>query len=171
LLAEGDPGNYGETLTDLPRGGYYLLRITARGAGFARERQVIFAVSPNTAQFAGPAVSSGVRARVEGTPGNYTELVIDAPVTVKQAGPFALAATVRSAKGEVITSLTAPVTLAQDARMATIAIPGRDLRARGIDGPFTIDLTLMDASWAAVQLDLLPKAVTTDAYRAIEFSP
>ena len=96
---------------------------------------------------------------------------IDALVTVKRAGPFALAATVRSAKGEVVLSLTAPVTLAQDASMATIAIPGRDLHARGIDGPFTIDLTLMDASWAAVQLDQLTKAVTTDAYRAVDFSP
>ncbi|HEX9077549.1 MAG TPA: two-component regulator propeller domain-containing protein, partial [Anaerolineae bacterium] len=171
LLSEGDPGNYGETLTDLTRGGYYLVRITARSAGFTRERQVIFAVSPNTAQFAGPAAPSSVQARVEGAPGNYTALVIDAPVTVKRAGPFALAATLRSAKGDVVLSLTAPVTLAQDARMATIAIPGRDLHARGIDGPFTIDLTLMDASWAAVQLDQVTKAVTTDAYRAVDFSP
>ena len=159
LLEEGAAGNYGETLTDLKRGGYYLLRITARGARFARERQVIIAVSPDTARFAGAA-----RARNENN-----ALVIDATVAVSKAGAFALAATVRGPKGELITSLTAPVTLAPDAKMATIAIPGRDIRARGIDGPYTIDLNLMDASWAAVQLDEAVKALTTEAYRAIDF--
>jgi hypothetical protein len=55
------------------------------------------------------------------------------------------------------------------AKVASISIPGRDLRARGIDGPYTVDLTLMDASWAAVPVDEAVKAVTTDAYRANDF--
>ncbi|MBI4786092.1 MAG: hypothetical protein HY782_03480 [Chloroflexi bacterium] len=159
LLEEGDPGNYAETLTDLKRGGYYLLRVTARGATFARERQLIFSVSADTARFAGAA-----RARVENN-----ALVIDAPVTVTKAGAYALAASVRGPKGELVAALTAPFTLAQAAKMATIAIPGREIRARGIDGPYTVDLILMDASWAAIQMDEAPKAVTTDAYRANDF--
>ena len=53
LLEEGEPGTYANTIAGLTRGGYYLVRITARGSGFARERQLIFAMSPQTAAFAG----------------------------------------------------------------------------------------------------------------------
>ncbi len=166
LLEEGSAGNYADSLTDLSRGGYYLLRITARGTGFARERQLIFAVSPNSAQFAN---ASGTRARVEGSPGKYTALTIDAPVNVTRAGAFALAATLRGPKGELVASLTAPLTLAQGAQTASITIPGRDLHAAGIDGPYTVDLILMDASWAAIQLDEAPKVLTTDPYHASDF--
>lgn len=167
LLEEGSAGNYAESLTDLTRGGYYLLRITARGTGFARERQLIFAMSPNTGQFANAA--SSTRARVQGTRGSYTGLTIDAPVNVTRAGAFALSATLRGAKGELVASLTAPLTLAQGAQTASITIPGRDLRAAGIDGPYTVDLILMDASWAAIQLDEALQVLTTDAYRAGDF--
>ncbi len=164
LLEEGRPGTYAETLTGLTRGGYYLLRITARAPRVARERQVIFAVSPDTARFAGAA-----RARVEGSPGSYTGLVIEAPVNVKRAGAFALGATLRDADGRLVTSLSAPLTLNAGAQTASVTVPGRDLRALGIAGPYTVDLTLMDASWAAIQVDEISKAVTTDAFRANDF--
>ncbi len=164
LLEQGRPGNYAETITGLTRGGYYLLRITARAPGVARERQVIFAMSPNTARFAGAA-----QARIEGSPGSYAGLVIEAPVNVTRAGAFALGATLRGARGLLVTSLTAPLTLAAGAQTAAITIPGRDLRALGIDGPYTVDLTLMDASWAAIQLDEATQAVTTDDYHASDF--
>lgn len=164
LLEEGEPGNYAETITALTRGGYYLLRITARGAGFARERQVIFSVSPNTAQFL-PAPG----ARVEGAAGGYSALGIDVGVNATSVGAFALAATLRGPQGQLIASLTAPVTLTQGAQTVSIAIPGRDIRARGIDGPYTVDLILMDASWAAVQVDETQRVLTTDAYRANDF--
>lgn len=166
LLEEGSAGNYAETLTDLARGGYYLLRITAKGAGFARERQVIIAVSPNWAQF---APGSKPRAQAEGVLGKYTGLTIQAPVNIIRAGAFALAATLRGPKGDLVASLTAPLTLAQGTQTASITIPGRDLRAAGIDGPYTVDLILMDATWAALQLDEAPKVITTDTYRAGDF--
>jgi hypothetical protein len=166
LLEEGEPGTYANTIAGLTRGGYYLIRITARGSGFARERQVIFAMSPKTAAFAGAP-----HARVEGAVGNFSTLVVDTNVNAARAGAFALSATLRDAKGQFITSLTEPITLTTGAQLASISIPGRDLRALGIDGPYTIDLVLMDASWTAVQVDEAPKALTTDAYRANDFSP
>jgi hypothetical protein len=107
--------------------------------------------------------------RVQGTAGSYAALVVDMPVTVARAGAYALAATVRGPRGDVVASLTAPVALTPDSKTATIAIPGRDVRVRGIDGPYTVDLTLMDANWAAVPLDEAVKAVTTGAYRANDF--
>jgi len=164
LLEEGEPGMYANTLAGLTRGGYYLVRVTARGNGFARERQVIFAVSPKTAAFAGAP-----QARVEGTAGSYSTLVIDTSVNAARAGAFALSATLRGANDLLVASLTAPITLTAGAQTASIAIPGRDIRAAGVDGPYTIDLTLMDAAWAAVQVDEAPNALTTDAYRARDF--
>jgi hypothetical protein len=140
-----------------------LVRVTARGAGFAREQQTIFAMSPKTAVFAGAP-----RARAEGNAGNYSALVIDTSVNAARAGAFALSATLRS-KGQIIASLTAPVTLTVGTQPVSISIPGRDLRARGIDGPYTVDLILMDATWTAVQVDEAPNALTTGPYRANEF--
>jgi hypothetical protein len=164
LLSEGEPGNYGETIPNLTRAGYYLLRVTARGQGYARERETLFAVSPNTARFSGSA-----RAHVEGTPGNYSALVVEAPVNVDRAGAFALGVSLQDSKGLQILALTAPLTLAQGAQTASLTIPGRDLRARGIDGPFTLALTLMDTTWAAVPLEENRKALTTEAWRANDF--
>lgn len=169
LLEEGERGTYAEAITDLPHGGYYMLRIIAFGTSFARERQVLFAVSPGTAAFAAPAGTAKAQARVEGSPGKYSALVVEAPVNVKRAGEFALAATLRDARGQLVTALTAPQALQAGAQRATISIPGRDLRARGLDGPYTIDLVLMDASWAAIQVDEAKHALTTDALRAGEF--
>ncbi len=160
LRATSEPGTYTTMLTELSRGGYYLARVTARGANFARERQIIFAVSPQTAAFGGAP-----SARIE-----QGALVIQAPVNVARAGAFALGATVRGPRGQLIVSLTAPLTLKRGAQIATVTIPGRDLRARGIDGPYTIELVLMDAAWAAILVDEMPNALITDAYRASDFS-
>jgi hypothetical protein len=170
LLGEGAPGTYANTIAGLTHGGYYLVRVTARGAGFERERQVIFAMSPQSAAFAGPSTALRVRVRAEGTAGNYSALVVDTSVNVTRAGTFALSATLRDTKGQFIMALTKPLTLSVGSQLASIAIPGRDLRALGIDGPYTIDLVLMDASWTAVQVDQAPKALTTDAYRANDFA-
>jgi hypothetical protein len=159
LRAEGEPGTYATTLTDLTRGGYYLVRVTARTANFARERQTIFAVSPKTASFTGAP-----RARLE-----KGSLVIETGVHVTRAGAFALGATLRGARGQLIVSLTAPLTLKVGAQIASMTIPGRDFRARGIDGPYTVELVLMDASWTAIQVDELPRALMTDAYRVSDF--
>ncbi len=164
LLEEGNPGNYAETLTGLNRGGYYLLRLTARSATVARERQLVFAVSPGTAQFAG-----GFKARPQGPAGSLTGLSIEAGVNVVRAGDYALAAMVRGPQRQIAVSLTAPVTLAAGVQTATLVIPGRDLRASGVDGPYTIDLILMDASWAAVQVDEALKALTTEPLHAVDF--
>jgi hypothetical protein len=166
LLEEGAPGTYANVITGLTRGGYYLVRVTARGAGVAREREMLFAMSPQTATFAGAP-----RARVEGSAGNYTALVIDTNIHAARAGAFALSATLRGANGQLVTSLTEPITLTVGTQPASIAIPGRDLRAAGIDGPYTIDLVLMDAVWAAIQVDEMPHALTTAAYRARDFLP
>ena len=91
-------------------------------------------------------------------------------MNVTRAGAFALGATLRGSRGQLITSLTAPLTLKVGAQIASITIPGRDIRALGIDGPYVVELVLMDASWTAIQVDELPKALTTDAYRASDFS-
>ncbi len=166
LLEEGAPGSFANIVNGLTRGGYYLVRVIARGNGFAREREMLFAMSPQTGAFAG---SAGVQA--DGSAGSYTSLIIDTNIHAMRAGAFALSATLRSANGQLVTSLTEPITLTVGSQPASISIPGRDIRAAGIDGPYTIDLVLMDASWAAVQVDEMPNAVTTAAYHANDFSP
>ncbi len=157
LLEEGEPGTYADLLTGLTRGGYYLLRVTARGKGWAREQQTIFAMSPQTAAFVGAA-----HARVQDG-----ALVMDAMVRATRAGAFALGVTARGTRGQLVASLTAPLTLAVGAQPVSVAIPGREIRARGVDGPYAIELVLMDANWVAVPVDEL--ALTTDAYRASDF--
>ena len=158
-LSETSPGSFSQSLTDLTRGGYYLARVTARGNGFAREQQILFAVSPQTASFAGTP-----RYKLDDD-----ALVIESDVNVTRAGEFALAATLWSASGERVLSITAPIQFVNGAQVASIAIPKRDLRARGIDGPYAIDLVLMDASWAAIPVDEAIKVITTDAYRVKDF--
>ncbi|HEX7588910.1 MAG TPA: hypothetical protein VF478_11385, partial [Anaerolineae bacterium] len=96
-------------------------------------------------------------------------LVVDTSVNATRAGAFALSATLHDAKGQLVTALTEPITLTTGTQAVSISIPGRDLRAVGIDGPYIVDLILMDASWTAVQVDEEPKVLTTEAYRAIDF--
>ncbi len=159
LLEEGEPGTYADVITGLTRGGYYLAHVTARTARYTRGRELIFAVSPKTASFI-----ADVSARAD-----KSALTVAAAVNATRAGEFALGATLRGPHGQLVTSLTAPLTLIAGAQPVSIAIPGRDIRASRIDGPYTVELILMDASWAAVQVDELPKAMTTDAYRAMDF--
>lgn len=158
LLQEGAPGLFADAITGLTRGGYYLARIIARGNDYARERQLLFAVSPQTASFVADVT----------TRADKTALTINAAVNVKRAGDFAIGATVKSARGQLIASLTAPFTLDAGAQNVSIAIPGREIRARGIDGPYSIELVLMDATWTAVQVDEV-KSLLTDPYRASDF--
>jgi hypothetical protein len=165
LLEEGQPGNYADAIPNLTQGGYYLLRVTARGSTLVRERQMLFSISPGTAQLAGD-----FKAHAEGTAGSYSGLVIDAGVNVSREGAFALAATLRGPKQQLVASLTAPVTLKTGAQTISVAIPGRDLRAAGVYGPYSVDLVLMDAGWSAVQVDEALKALTTEAYRANDFA-
>ena len=159
LRADSEPGTYATTLTDLARGGYYLVRVSARTANYAREREMLFAVSPKTAAF-----TNETRARIENG-----SLVIETGVNVTRAGACAIGATVRGSHGQLITSLSTPLTWQTGTQIASITIPGRDFRARGIDGPYTVELVLMDAAWTAIQIDELPRALTTDAYRVTDF--
>lgn len=156
-------GNYQLPITSLNRGGYYLARVTARGSGFERERETIFSIAPDSARFEGAP-----RARVEGSPGSYSALVVETGVNVSRPGNFAVAVTLR-AQGQVIASVTAPVTLGAGSQMVTVSIPGSDIRVQGKDAPYSVDLTLMDASWAAVQIDSLTNLLTISEYRANEF--
>jgi hypothetical protein len=143
----------------LPRGGYYLARVTVQTPQFAREQQILFAVSPKTASFAGNVAAHATASAV----------IIDAAINVARAGDFAIGATMRNARGTLVASLTTPMTLQAGTQAVSITIPGAEIRARGIDGPYNIELILMDASWAAVPVDELPKAIATDAWRASDF--
>lgn len=160
MLQEGAPGFYADAFTNLTRGGYYLARVTARGANYARERQIIFSISPQTASFVADVMTHATR----------NALNIEAAVNVTRAGEFAIGAILRGPRGQLIAALTAPFTLNAGTQNIALAIPGREIRARGIDGPYTLELVLMDASWAAVQVDELPKPIITAPYRANDFA-
>jgi hypothetical protein len=162
------PGAYDLEINDLIRGGYYLVRFTARGSGFERETQTIFAISPASAQFE-RIISPAPRARVEGTPGNYSALIIESTVTAPRPGSFAVAVTLH-AQGKVVASLTSPLTLEPGLQTVSVSIPGRDIRVRGIDGPYTVNLTLLDTNWAAIQIDELTNILTISDYHVNDFS-
>ncbi len=164
LTPTREAGNYQIPIVGLTRGGYYLVRVSAGTPTFGRERQFLFAMSPDTARFAGAPSWNPV-----GAAGNYAGIVVEAQVETKRAGAFALAAHVKSAAGETVVAQTAPVKLESGTHKTYILIPGRDLRARGIDGPYTIDLVLMDANWAAIQVDEQSNAIVTDAFKASDF--
>lgn len=157
-------GSYQLPITGLNRGGYYLARITARAPGLERERELIFSIAPASARFEGTP-----SARVEGSQGSYSALVIESSVNVSRPGGFALAVTIR-ARGQVVASVTAPIALQAGVQKVSVPIPGRDIRAQGVDAPYTVDLTLMDATWAAVQIDALEKILTINEYRANDFT-
>lgn len=160
LSEQGNTGTYTQAITGLTRGGYYLAHITARGTNFARERETIFAESPQTASL-GTSVSAHA---------DSSGITINASVSATHAGEFALGVTLRDTRGQLVAALTAPMTLQAGAQSVSVKIPGYEIRARGIDGPYGVDLTLMDAAWTAVQVDERTKALTTDAYHANDFS-
>ncbi|HEX7589308.1 MAG TPA: two-component regulator propeller domain-containing protein, partial [Anaerolineae bacterium] len=116
LLEEGELGTYANTIAGLKRGGYYLVHITARSSGFAREQQLIFAMSPQTAAFAGAP-----RAHVQGVAASYSALIVDTSVNATRAGAFALSATLHDAKGQLVSALTEPITLTTGTQAVSIS--------------------------------------------------
>jgi hypothetical protein len=85
------------------------------------------------------------------------------------AGDFAIGATLRGANGELIASLTQPISLTVGLHTVPFTFPGRDIRARGIDGPYRLDWVLFDASWAAVPLGRDEGLAIAPAWKASEF--
>lgn len=157
LLSQG-PGT-----SNLSKSGYYLARITAHANGFDRERELLFGISPNTAKLEGTP-----RARVEGAAGNYSALIIETEVNAARPGDFAVGVTLR-AGDQVIASVTAAAALKSGTQTVSVSIPGRDIRARGLNAPYTIDLVLMDASWVAAPIETRVQGLTINEYRANDF--
>ncbi len=160
-------GIYGNTVS-VPTSGHYVVVVSAAGDKFERGAEITFPVASAAARL-------GEVAAVEKTDDG---LLARMRVNVKQAGQYALSATLRTSLspggrgvgGEVVARIsTTSLKLDEGEMIVPLLFPSRDLRVRGINGPYVLDLVLMDTRGAAIALDEKLGAFTTPAYNVAEF--
>lgn len=136
------------------RPGYYVIRVQARGAALERETEMVLPVASEAARLTGAEAT-----RTDGG------LLVQARVAVATAGLFAVSVTLRGAEDAVVARLSSPsVSLSAGNASVPVLVPDADLKARGIGGPYRVDLVLMDTREAAYALDAQQNITTTPAY-------
>lgn len=151
-LTNNGGGAYSAFFTP-PRGGYYPVFVTATAPDFARGTEFLFAVNPGGARLRpGPSVVI----QRDGS-GRISALEFDVEFDAQRADNFALGASLNSANGDSIERFTTPVQAASGANTVTLKFDGSALTS---PGPYSLDLTLLDTTWAAVQVDEIKNAAT-----------
>ncbi len=144
-LLDHQDGLFLNTFTP-PRGGYYLVFVNASGAGFARGGEFVFAVNPG-----GATLQPAPAAHIErDSSGQIKSITFDVAIEVQRAGKYALGANLRGVDGQIAARVAVPVDVSQGAGRAAISFDARDLIS---PGPYTLDLVLLDTSWAALEID------------------
>jgi hypothetical protein len=129
------------------RAGWHPFFITAESDGFSRQSEGLFAVSANDAGFAAGALLTRTSGR----------RLLEVGIETRRAGSFAISVSFRSkANGDVIARIAHPLLLQPGANRAGIFVDTVPLPA----GEYELDLILLDASWAAIELDRAAAAVT-----------
>ncbi len=131
------------------RGGWHLLFVQARGANYARERETLFVVDPNDARIQDVTVQQ-----------RRENLTVHANVTVKRAGDYEVSASLRRADtNEIVARQLSVFNLPSGTSPTVLDLDGRQL-ARG---KYFIDLSLLDSSAAAFELDRTTALYVLDA--------
>jgi pimeloyl-ACP methyl ester carboxylesterase len=151
-LTEDGEGSYEATYKP-PRKGYYVVRVNASGADFARESEFLFAVNPGGAKFTGTPETQIKR----DNSGHIDILTFEVNVESQRAGRFAVGAILSNSSGATVGRLVTPVELEAGANQINVIFQAADLAA---PPPYSFDLALLDTSWAAIQVDGARNAAT-----------
>lgn len=138
-----------------PLGGYYPVFVSASGPEVQRGTEFVFSVSPGGAKLGNsPAVDV-----LRDASGHMTSIEIDVPVEARRAGSYILAASLTAASGSTAARLAFPLELSSGAASIPITFTASDLQT---PGPYTLDLTLLDSTWAAIQIDATKNAAAIE---------
>jgi hypothetical protein len=162
-------GVYGGRYLPAGSGGYHTVFVTARGEGYARTAECLFASSPGSAALTGRYAEQAEDADRDGC---YEALVLQAGVEVRAAGDYLLAATLADARGQELARVVQPLTLSSGQQMVGLRFPGRTIAEAGADGPYVIRrVMLLDEAGAAVPLQEATDVLTTRPYRHQDWQP
>lgn len=132
-------GTFANNYTPL-RPGWYVVLVQAQGANFAREREMLFSVSPAGARLENSATLTR----------NGKNLRINVGVNVQRAGNYALSAQVRKqGTPEIVARAFSPFTFEQGVQRAGMRFDAQQIPG----GDYTVDVILLDATGAAIPLD------------------
>jgi len=142
-------------------GGYHPLVVTARALEAERAATTIVVVRPASARLTGAFAD-----RPEDTDhdGRFDRLWVDVGVEVRQSGDFGVSVGLAG-----VTTTTLPVKLAAGQHTVHVPVSGRAIAYAARDGPYTVNVSLMDTSGAAVEVDAAPAAFRTRPYRHDDF--
>jgi pimeloyl-ACP methyl ester carboxylesterase len=143
-LADDGRGSYSATYTP-QRSGYYLVFLNAVGADFARGTEFLFAVNPGGARVTAVPETRIVR----DDSGQIKSLTFEVSVESQRAGKFAVGAILRNSAGAAVARSTFPAELSPGGNQVTVTFQASDLAA---PPPYSLDLALLDTSWAAIQV-------------------
>lgn len=122
------------------RPGWYVVLVQAQGANFAREREMLFAVSPAGARIENSATLTRRSA----------ELLVHVGVNVQRAGSYALSAQVRKqGTPQIVARVLYPLTFQQGSQRVEMRFDAQQIPG----GIYTVDVILLDANGAAIPLD------------------
>ncbi len=138
------------------RGGYYPVFVEAVGSDFARGTEFLFAVNPGSARLGKLSTGRVVRFSKDEIEG----FAFGLEVVATRAGKFAVGVTVRDARSEIAARISTPATLMTGSNHISVLIPASALATRG---PYSLDLNLLDANWAALQIESAPNVATIPA--------
>ncbi|HEY6042921.1 MAG TPA: alpha/beta fold hydrolase, partial [Anaerolineae bacterium] len=155
---KANDGIYANAVT-AAKSGHYVVVVSVTGDRFERGAEMTFPVASDAARLNGVG-------DVKTTAG----LGVQVRVNVKSAGHYAVGAALRTPRGDVVARLTTDsLSLAPGEQTVPLLFPARDLAARGLNGPYILDLTLLDTQWAALVLDEQLGAFMTPAYNVNDF--
>ncbi|MGE5138035.1 MAG: alpha/beta fold hydrolase [Rudaea sp.] len=129
-----------------PHPGYYPIRIDLARDALQRESEVLVAVNPGGARLDRAANVDITRTQ----DGRIERIEIAARVTADRAGAYALSAGLRDGSGRPAARVTTAVQLQAGENTVELALAREDL---AYPGPYSLDLVLLDASWAGIEID------------------
>ncbi len=155
-------GIYANVVRAPSAAGYHPLVVTARTAEAERAVTTILVVRPASARLTGQFAD-----RPEDTDGDgrFDRLWVDVGVQVTQPGDFGVSVGLAG-----VTTTTLPVQLTAGRQTVHVPISGQSIAYAPRDGPYTVNVTLMDTSGAAVEADVAPAAFRTRPYRHTDFA-
>jgi pimeloyl-ACP methyl ester carboxylesterase len=160
-------GLYGNTFAPTIEGDYYLVFSAEGGVGvqeFSRSAFEGFAVVPNWIEVENIASEQAVD--IDGN-ALYDHLGIKVLIDVRQVGSYSAYGLLRRNKKEVARSLPVSGELSSGTQMLELGFLGKDIYSSGVNGPYSLDLTFIDANGAYVGYE--DNAHKTQPYSFTEF--
>ena len=169
-LAASD-GVYGNTYTGTDVGGFYAVLVEASGVyaseSFTRAGETHFSVSTGAVALDNECND---QPRDSNGDGKYDWLDVTVGVTVTQAGTYTLAADLVAGEGAYIGHSVVRTAIPPGSVGLTLTFDGDDIRAGGLDGPYTVtNLLVADESLAHLLLDRADEPHVTAAYAHQQF--